>query len=273
MKKYLFIFISIVSSSVYGQITLLYEDFNSGFPAGWSLIDNDGLTPYDDPAVNFITDAWVMHEDYDSIGINDSILVATSWFTEPGGADDYLILPSLKLGSFGNYISFDLRSKDPSYPDGLYICFSTTKLDPWTFSHNDTNYQTEAPPSFWKNITVSLDSVLTSDSTGLANKDVILAFRHFGWDEYILELDNIKVFTNSTMGLNDIKTSNISLYPNPSHGDFFINGLTKLEPYKVFDISGKQVTTGTTTGKLQLELNPGVYFLQISNTTQKIILK
>ena len=67
MRNLLFIAITLICSGHYTQTTILSENFNSGFPAGWQLIDNDGGTPYNNPSVNFITEAFVLHEDYDSI--------------------------------------------------------------------------------------------------------------------------------------------------------------------------------------------------------------
>ena len=79
MKNLITLTLLIISTSILAQHTILFEDFNSGFPAGWQTIDEDGLAPYNDPAVNFITGSWVMHEDYDTLGINDSVLISTSF--------------------------------------------------------------------------------------------------------------------------------------------------------------------------------------------------
>ena len=113
---YSFLVLSIVNYSI-AQTTVLFEDFNNGFPAGWQMIDDDGAAPYNNPFVNFITDAFVLTEDYDSTGIGDSILVATSWLDPIVDANDFLILPSVTLGPSGNYIYFETKSIDQSYPD------------------------------------------------------------------------------------------------------------------------------------------------------------
>lgn len=268
MKRIYFIIIAFVCQSILGQNTLLFENFNDGFPAGWQLIDNDGLTPYDDAAVNFITEAWVLHEDYDSLGINDNILVSTSWFIEDGNADDYLILPSINLGSFGNYISFDVKSKDQTYPDGFEILFTTTDLSPWTFTHNEIIFHDEDAPSYWTNMKISLDSV------GITNQNVIIAFRHFGNNKYILELDNIKIVTNDPLSINDSFNERISIFPNPSNGIFSIKGLAEMTDYCITDLNGIIVAKGKTTNSLKLDLPQGMYFLKIENETiQKLIIE
>ena len=78
MKRYLSIICCLLSTFGITQTTVLSENFNNGFPSGWQLIDDDQGTPYNNNSVNFITDAFVMTEDYDSLGTGDSILVATS---------------------------------------------------------------------------------------------------------------------------------------------------------------------------------------------------
>jgi len=268
MKNLFFIFFIFIHCLVLGQTTILFEDFNDGFPNGWQLIDQDGYTPYNDPAVNFIDEAWVIHEDYDSTGINDSILISTSWFVEDGYADDYLILPSVTLGTYGNYLSFDIKSKDQSNPDGLEVLFSTTDLSPWTFTHNEIIYNTENAPSYWTNISVSLDSV------GLTNQNVMLAFRHFGIDKFILEIDNIKITTNDPIGINQPETSPLTIYPNPSEGKIHLQGLKESIHFFVTDINGKKVRDGITNGEIQLDLDAGIYFLHLKNNEiEKIIIQ
>lgn len=266
MRKLILLYFISISFFSIGQNTILSEDFNDGFPIGWQLNDFDGFTPANDPAVSFIDDAWVMHEDYDSLGINDSILVSTSWFEEDGAADDYLILPSVTLGAYGNYISFDIKSKDGSFPDGLDVFFTTTDLSPWTFTHNDTIYHNEAVSPYWTNVKVSLDSV------GLTNQDVILAFRHFGTDKFILALDNIKITTNDPVGISEVSDEGYSIYPNPAKNELFIEG-SENESYFITDLNGKIISEGRTNYNIKLNLNPGIYFLNIENKrTKKLII-
>ena len=98
--KFLNLFIAIfITAQCFGQTLLLNQDFNNGFPTGWQMVDNDGATPYNDPAVNFIDDAFVITDNYDALGTGDQILVATSWFENPDDADDFLILTKLTMGA------------------------------------------------------------------------------------------------------------------------------------------------------------------------------
>jgi hypothetical protein len=264
MKNLITLTFLIISTSILAQNTILFEDFNDGFPAGWQTIDEDGLVPYNDPAVNFITDSWVMHEDYDTLGINDSVLISTSWFETAGAADNYIVLPSLTLGAFGNYISFDCKSKDQSYHDDFEILFSYSNLN--DFTSNPVIFDSVGP-SYWTNYTVSLDSA------GITGQTVYLAFRHNAYDQFILEIDNIKIFTESPMVIGTEEPNEISFYPNPAKENISINGLSESTPYSITDINGKLIKTGRTLNTINLEsITKGFYFLTIGNAISKKLI-
>ncbi|WP_258540772.1 T9SS-dependent choice-of-anchor J family protein [Parvicella tangerina] len=253
-----------------GQTTVLSEDFNDGFPAGWQLFDNDGLTPNSSAGVNFIDEAFVVAEDYDSTGVGDSILVATSWFDEPGEADNWLILPNVTLGSYGNYVSFDAKSVDASHPDGLEVRVSTGGVDLWQFFTLDTvAYGNVAMSPNWTNYTISLDSL------GIANQSVFIAFRHISTDNYILALDNIEVTIDDPVSVTENENA-FTIYPNPSDNGIFYTDLNQNTSYEVFSVSGKLMDKGTIQGNtLNLShLQSGVYFCKANNSNpRKIIIQ
>lgn len=270
MKHLLIIAFIGISAPFFGQTTILSEDFNDGFPSGWQLIDNDGLTPNESAAVNFIDDAYVIHEDYDTIGMGDSVLIATSWFDTIGESDDWLILPNLTLGDMGNYLSFDAKSIDESYPDGLEIRVSVGTPDIWNFFTMEVAYANVAMDPDWTNYTVSLDSL------GLANESVFIAFRHISTDNYILALDNIKVHIDDPVSVVE-ENASMSIYPNPSDNGFFYIGGSINATYKVFDISGKTVKTGLlSTNQIDLSfLDAGSYFIQLDteSSPKKLVIR
>ena len=77
-------------------------------------------------------------------------------------------------------------------------------------------------------------------------------------------------------GINDIKNSNIKIYPNPTNNIINIEGLTKNEnnTILIFDVQGKLVITKTITekGTIDLsELNKGVYVIKIGEVAQRIV--
>ena len=77
-------------------------------------------------------------------------------------------------------------------------------------------------------------------------------------------------------GINDIKNSNIKIYPNPTNNIINVEGLSKNEnnSIQIFDVQGKLVITKTITekGTIDLsELNKGVYVIKIGEVAQRIV--
>lgn len=265
--KYLVLIIGVINCSLLiGQTTILFEDFNNGFPAGWQLMDEDGLTPNSSSAVNFIDEAFVIHEDYDSLAQNDSIIIATSWFTEPGESDDWIILPNVTLGSIGNYISFDAMSVDESYPDGLEIRVSPGGVNIWDFFVLEPAYENVAMAPNWTRYKVSLDSI------GVANQSVFIAFRHVSNDNYILALDNIQVTIDDPVSVHE-NTLELRVHPNPSTGEYNFSNL--INGYCIYDLSGRVIlSSNQPTNQIDLsDFDNGIYWIQELNGAKIKLIK
>lgn len=86
--------------------------------------------------------------------------------------------------------------------------------------------------------------------------------------------------TNGAMGVSDANLSAVSIYPNPSNGQFNID-LKKSSSVEIFDMTGKLIyQTNLAEGKNSLNLNgkaKGVYILKLSDgksvTTEKLVIK
>jgi len=64
-----------------------------------------------------------------------------------------------------------------------------------------------------------------------------------------------------------LKTPNISVYPNPAHGFFFVESQVDIESITVFDISGKAITQLDKIGESKTQVNldnykPGLYIVK-----------
>ena len=84
--------------------------------------------------------------------------------------------------------------------------------------------------------------------------------------------------TMSFTGINDISTSKISIYPNPTNGDFTITGLELLgtvSSLTLTDMNGKVVKVLDTkaTKFTMASIKPGVYFLNIRADNKQEVLK
>ena len=268
MKKLLLFSICIASTIAYSQTTVLSENFNNGFPSGWQLIDNDNAAPYNSPSVNFISDAFVIYEDYDSLGIGDSILIATSWLDDSSiDADDYLILPAVTLGGGGNKLHFETKSIDQSYPDGIQLLYTLNDLTVDTILANGVLFDTIASPAYWTQFTVNLDTL------NLQNETVNFVFRHYGNDQFILALDNVSIVIDDPSSTITDSFNTISLYPNPSKDIIFIDGLKENAAFKIYNTQGQLVKQGTSTGRINHDLEIGMYILSIKQESIKFIVE
>ena len=267
MKKILLFIICLTATIVHSQTNVLTENFNNGFPAGWLLIDNDGAIPYNSPSVNFITDAFVINEDYDSTGIGDSILIATSWLDPITDADDYLILPAVTLGSGGNILYFDTKSIDQSYPDGIQLLYTFNDFNVSTILANGVLFDTIASPPYWTNFSVDLDTL------GLQNQTVNFVFRHYGNDQFILGLDNIRIDINDPTAIEITAFNKVSIFPNPCKNLINIIGLKSPENYQLFNLQGKLVQHGICENKISTSLEKGVYILKVGQQSLKVIIE
>ena len=258
------LFLSVFSFS---QTTVLTENFNNGFPLGWQLIDNDGGTPFNNPSVNFITDAFIIHEDYDSVGSGDSILIANSWLDPIVDADDYLILPPVTLGSGGNILYFDVKSIDQSYPDGIQVLYTLNDISVDSILAGGVLFDTIAAPPYWTNFSVDLDTL------GLENETVHIVFRHYATDQFILALDNIRIDINDPTSISNTEKVEFSVFPNPCSNMIYLNGIYSIEEYEIFDLQGKLVVHGLCQNSIKIDLKRGFYVLKINSISTKLIVE
>ena len=80
----------------------------------------------------------------------------------------------------------------------------------------------------------------------------------------------------SVLGLEENSNSHLTLYPNPSNGILFIEGLERNEAIEIIDILGKtlyQNTTSEAKFELNLKLKEGLYFLKHNNLKTPFIIK
>ncbi len=77
-----------------------------------------------------------------------------------------------------------------------------------------------------------------------------------------------KLYTAFAVGIdNDLAgTTSLTLYPNPSKDVIYINGLNGMRSIKVYDLTGNEMLTASTTRQVDISsLCEGVYFLKTCN--------
>ena len=261
MKKLFSVAVAFVCKIVIAQTTLLNVDFQTGIPAAFSIVDQDGNTP-DISMTEFLgQNAWITLPDPED---NTNVVAsATSYFSPIDTADRWLITPALNLGAFGNKISWWAKSHDPSYPDDYLVLVSHTDAEPSSFT--DTIGNIEEENFEWTNRSVDLSQNGYDDST------IYIAFVLRTFDGFMLYLDDFLVEkdidTNSTEMLSVLS---INIYPNPVTKILTIDGLP--ESFKGEIISfNNQLVRKFDTKSIDLEdLSAGVYFLFIKFDNQLI---
>lgn len=253
-------------NGIYCQNVELQENFNNGFPSGWLRIEEDGQTPNPNLIYSF-NEPWVIVEDSSS---TDSAIVTTSYFTNVNPASRWLITPKVELLSFGNFLRFEAKSGDASYPDSLVVLLSNTGNQ--TSDFQDTVLHIEPVPSFWQTYSINLAEL------GWTGDSVYIAFKNYSTDGYLLYLDQIEI-TNEDPASDIEWKVDYQLYPNPAT-DVLNFEFPKNGDIQLTDISGSIVKSinDTKSGQITTQnIAPGVYFFEWihsnSSVRKKIIIQ
>jgi hypothetical protein len=237
-------------TQIEAQTQVYLEDFNSGIPASYTIVNNDNLTP--DTAVVDFSDAWISLPD--PLDSTDTIVGSTSFFDPSGTADRWLITPQITLGAYGNFVNWHGRSGDPSFPDGYFVLASRT--DTQLSSFTDTVALINAEFATW-----TLNSASLSDA-GLDGETVHLAFVNRTFDGFKLYLDSISVFVEDPVGLEEQTALSVNFGPNPTADRIDFN--LEADVIRVFTLSGKEVATFENTDQILISNLPsGMYWMEI----------
>jgi hypothetical protein len=96
------------------------------------------------------------------------------------------------------------------------------------------------------------------------------------WNRALTQLEVIALYTSISTGIDDLKTSNIKIYPNPTNHIINIDGVINNEntTAKIFDVQGKLILSKELIEKGTIDisdLNNGVYVIKIGEMVQRIV--
>lgn len=252
MNKLHLLFILSFSSVCYSQTDVLITDFQTGMPALYSVVDNDGHTPA--AQVSQFTSAWITLQDPSNN--LDTVAASTSFFSPAGTANRWVITEPIVLGAFGNFIEWEAKSHDPSYPDDYLVLVSTT--DAQLASFTDTIGYVIEEYDEWTTRTVDLSI------EGYNSQTIYVAFVNVTTDGFILYIDDIHAWKEDPVSVSEIAANlNLSVFPNPTNGEITVSCSENLEKITLYSSTGQQLIQSTES-KLNIEALPnGVYFLHV----------
>jgi hypothetical protein len=247
MVKYIFFLTVVLTiSKINAQVTLFNVDFQNGIPSNFSLINNDGLTPA--PAVSEYTSAWI--STIDPSNLTDSIAASTSFFSPVGTANRWLI---------GNFIEWNARSQDASFPDDYLVLVSRTT--PTIAAFEDTIAKLSAEYVDWTTRTVDLSF------KGFNDDSVYVAFVNKTNNGYKLYIDDIRIWKEDPANLIEVSSINtVDVFPNPSSDYVKISTIDSYISATIYSLNGKEIIT-TIDQKINIrDLENGVYFISIATS-------
>lgn len=250
MKQLLLFILVSFSLGISAQTVILSTDFQNGIPATYTIVDNDGNTP--DPTVAEYTSAWITIVDPENS--SDTVASSTSFFTTMDSASRWMITPPLALGAFGNYIEWNAKSQDPSYPDDYLVLVSTT--DNQLSSFTDTIGYIKEENFEWTNREVNLFT------EGYHDQTIYVAFVNRTLDGYKLYMDDIEVRKDDPVGLQEPSPISFVVYPNPSSDMIFVSGSHNLEKMELLDLNGMLIQTTELTYMNVQALPTGMYLIR-----------
>ena len=174
--------------------TILYhqnfDDTNDINELGWTFVDNDGDGRNWTMSINGKCDNYEYSPLETSTSVPNSLYSQS--FTDDGevsiNADNWAITPAIKIYE-SSILSFQLAYANPKYPDKVGVYVGETA---------NVNEMTEvlAPTSFSRTAKRQFKEEKV-DLSAFAGKTCYIAFRHQDYDNYLVLIDDVTVYTTA----------------------------------------------------------------------------
>jgi len=243
------------------QVIVYTENFQTGMPANFTIVDNDGNMPAFN--VQEFTSAWITTLDPNN-GL-DTVAASTSFFSPQDTASRWLITPPISTGAFGNYFSWEAKSHDASYPDDYLVLISTTTNQIASFT--DTIGYIIQENFEWTHREVNLTQ------QGYDNQTVYIAFVNVTYDGFKLYIDDLEMRSQDVTGLSIVDPSEFMLYPNPANDIISISSDLVIESIEILTSSGQIVLSSNTNSVDVNSLTAGIYYAKVSSSDATSVIK
>ena len=127
MKKLLLPLALGLAVGIEAQAQAWSENFNSGIPATWTLVNQDNLTA-NSALNNLLTGLATQLTSNAWVGVNytstNKVAATTSYFSTPGQADRWLISPSFQVTSTNMWLTWEDLGLNSNFLDSLGLLSS-----------------------------------------------------------------------------------------------------------------------------------------------------
>lgn len=249
--------------SAQAQTPVLDEDFQQGIPASWTTVKNDSYTEVE---TSFqVPEAWISLADPNNT--SDTVAAATSYFTVAQKASRWLISPPITIGTYGNYLKWNARSFDPSYPDTYQVLISVT--DTQISSFTDTLLRVEFEWEEWTQHEVNLSEA------GFTNNETIhIAFVLETQGGFNLFVDSVNIRKDDPLALDEQSLQpDVTIYPNPTSSTLHFSS-ENLKNVAIYTPAGNLVYSQEKANPISMErFEQGMYLVRMTTLKGQTITK
>ncbi len=177
------------------------------------------------------------------------------------GNNDWLISPSVTLGTSGNVLTFWVKSVFPAFGNERYkVGIYTGNGSPASGNDFTILLGTAAPgyaiaPDNWTLVSVNLDAY--------ASQTVKIGFNCITQDAFMLAIDDVEITTSGSLATTETSKFSSGLSANPSDGKFSITGNRDVIAAEIFDLTGKTIYKGNSRNIDISSAATGNYILKI----------
>ena len=243
------------------------EDFESGMPACWTILDQDGDGITWEDSYNPVSYYSGVDLSGSGYGDSDGFVLSGSYSNVSGVLypDNWLITPALVIPSNGAKLTWYVAAIDANYAAEYYDVMLSTSLNPSTFTSvfNETLQSDQ-----WEQRSVNING-------DYAGQNVYVAFRnHNTEDIFLMKIDDISVTPGTGVENHEMITN---IYPNPANNVLNINANANINRVEVYNMMG-QMVANYNVNEMSTQINTtafanGVYTVKIATengiTTKK----
>lgn len=207
------------------------EDFESGMPACWTILDQDGDGITWEDSYNPVSYYSGVDLSGSGYGDSDGFVLSGSYSNVSGALypDNWLITPALVIPSNGAKLTWYVAAIDANYAAEYYEVMLSTSLDPSTFTSvfNETLQSDQ-----WEQRSVNI-------SGDFAGQNVYVAFRNYNTtDIFLMKIDDINVTSGTGIENHEL---NATIFPNPANNVLNINANSNINRVEVYNMMGQMV--------------------------------